>query len=308
MKSPIKVLYIAGPTRSGSTLLGNMLGEVRGVFNAGEVIDLWDRGILEGGRCGCGSSVPSCDVWRQVLEDAFGDLSQVDLPAMVRIRDREAHSRRVPWLLWAPGAAERLRSRVDEYISNLEKLYAAIQAITRCAVVVDASKNLGYAFVLAMSRLVDVYLVHMIRDPRATAYSWRRKKEGLRQDSPLQTALVWDSRNMAAELLGNQWRQRYTRVHYEDFVRRPEQTVSTLLEFVNQEPGDLPFIEGSDIVLGVNHSIYGNPNRFAGGRVPLQLDDEWRTGISTSDHLLTTTLTLPLLLRYGYPLRTRQPR
>ena len=40
----IKVLYIAGPSRSGSTFLSSILGEIQGIFNAGEVIDVWDKG------------------------------------------------------------------------------------------------------------------------------------------------------------------------------------------------------------------------------------------------------------------------
>ena len=42
------VLYIAGTGRSGSTVLANILGEVEGVFTAGEVRYLWQRGLREG--------------------------------------------------------------------------------------------------------------------------------------------------------------------------------------------------------------------------------------------------------------------
>ncbi len=308
MGNPIKVLYIAGPTRSGSTLLSNTLGEVSGVFNAGEVIDVWDRGILENGRCGCGSPVTTCDVWHRVFDVAYGNPAGVDLQKMVAMRDIAAHSHRVPWLLWAPNAASRLRVRLQEYIDNLEKLYAAIRTVTECAVVVDASKNLGYAFVLAMVPDVEVYLTHIVRDPRATAYSWRRKKEGLRQDHPLENALVWNSRNVVSELLRTQWSQRYIRVLYEDFVRRPTDTVATIMRHVGEDAVDLSFIAEQEISLGVNHSVYGNPNRFEGGRIRLRLDDEWRTGISTADHLLTTALTLPLLVHYRYPLGTGRRR
>lgn len=308
MRDAIKVLYIAGPTRSGSTLLSNTLGEVDGFFNAGEVIDVWDRGLLEDGRCGCGRPVRTCDLWHQVLDAAFGDLDETDLHAMVHMRDLAAHSHRVPWLLWAPGAASKLRAQLGDYIDGLGKLYAAIRTVTQCDVVVDASKNLGYAFVLAMVPDVEVHLAHVIRDPRATAYSWRRKKEGLRQDHPFQNALVWNSRNAVAELLGTRWRQSYQRVFYEDFVREPRNTVSRLMHQLGKDAADLRFIADREISLGVNHSVYGNPNRFDGGRVRLRLDDEWRTGISTADHLLTTAMTLPLLVRYRYGLGTGRRR
>ena len=39
----IKVLYIAGNGRSGSTLLGVLLGQIPGFFNVGEVRRVWDE-------------------------------------------------------------------------------------------------------------------------------------------------------------------------------------------------------------------------------------------------------------------------
>jgi hypothetical protein len=65
-----KVLFIMGMTRSGSTVLDNVLGEVDGFFSAGEVRLIWKRGILESRSCGCGSPVLECPVWREVVAAA----------------------------------------------------------------------------------------------------------------------------------------------------------------------------------------------------------------------------------------------
>ena len=65
-----RVLYIAGTGRSGSTLLANILGEVDGVFAAGEVRYLWQRGLTERRLCGCGVPVRECPVWSRVLAEA----------------------------------------------------------------------------------------------------------------------------------------------------------------------------------------------------------------------------------------------
>lgn len=50
----VRVLSIVGYTRSGSTLLDSILGELDGVFSAGELHYLWERGLLEHRTCGCG--------------------------------------------------------------------------------------------------------------------------------------------------------------------------------------------------------------------------------------------------------------
>ena len=41
------MLHISGEGRSGSALLGSLLGRRRGWFSAGEVRYLWQRGLIE---------------------------------------------------------------------------------------------------------------------------------------------------------------------------------------------------------------------------------------------------------------------
>jgi len=40
---PVAVLYVTGWCRSGSTVLGNILAEVPGVFHAGELVTALDE-------------------------------------------------------------------------------------------------------------------------------------------------------------------------------------------------------------------------------------------------------------------------
>ncbi len=63
----MKVVYVVSGTRSGSTVLDTVLGGIDGWFSSGELRFLWERGLLEGRRCGCGEPVTSCPVWSEVL-------------------------------------------------------------------------------------------------------------------------------------------------------------------------------------------------------------------------------------------------
>src|SRR5947208_16533925 len=63
----VKVLFIMGWTRSGSTILDNVLGELDGFFSTGELHYLWERGLLQNRLCGCGRAVPAGRVWSVVL-------------------------------------------------------------------------------------------------------------------------------------------------------------------------------------------------------------------------------------------------
>jgi hypothetical protein len=70
------------------------------------------------------------------------------------------------------------------------------------------------------------------------------------------------------------------------------------------DTGALSFV-GSDesgrwADLSVAHTASGNPMRFATGRIPIRLDDEWRTRMTAAHRGAVTLLTLPLLAHYGY--------
>lgn len=297
---PVKVLYIAGPSRSGSTFLSNILGELPGLFNAGEVIDLWDRGLLNNGQCSCSMPFNQCKVWANVLGEFFSQAQDSDIHEMIRFRDGAARSWRIPFYLAVPGQQEKMRTRLRPFLDNLVALYYSITVSTGCRVIVDASKNMGYAYLLGLSPDIELYCLHLIRDPRATAYSWRRKKAGLRQQSSFKTALTWISRNVTAGLLAERMMAGFMRLRYEDFVESPKVTVEQVLSLIQEEPDSLPFLTDKEVVLNRQHSIYGNPNRFRTGRVTIQTDDEWRRKIRMSDYLLVTALTWPLLFSYGY--------
>ena len=103
------VLYIAGTGRSGSTVLANILGEVDGVFTAGEVRYLWQRGLREGRLCGCGVPVRECPVWGDVLTRTgqLDDAGRVD--GIVSMLQRTGRIRNLPAIL--AGTSGRVRSR-----------------------------------------------------------------------------------------------------------------------------------------------------------------------------------------------------
>src|SRR5215471_1503195 len=68
----LRVVYLGGLGRSGSTLVERLLGELPGVCAVGEVVHLWERGVVEGERCGCGLAFADCGFWAKVGQAAFG--------------------------------------------------------------------------------------------------------------------------------------------------------------------------------------------------------------------------------------------
>ena len=176
--------------------------------------------------------------------------------------------------------------------------------------IVDSSKLPLYGRVLGEISGVERYVVHLVRDPRAVAYSWLRKKRRtpdkqshayMPQHHPFKSSLEWDLCNVAAEGLRDEAPGRYSMLRYEDFVAEPRPAVESILRLVGEEPRSLPFVSEREVELrGPNHNVGGNPIRFRTGVVELRPDREWITGMKSGDRRLVTALTLPLLARFGY--------
>lgn len=295
------VVYIGGAGRSGSTLLDNLLGSSPGWFSAGELRLLWSARQLWTHRCGCGLPLRNCDLWSAVLATT-GD---VDL-AWAADMDRRMLRSRQAWRVFRRGGISA-NPEEDRFVELTGRVPRAVSTVTGEPVVVDSSKSPTRVAVLAASGL-DVAVVHLVRDPRAIAWSWRRSAHARDETHPFTprttaaAAAEWTANNVAIETVVRRTGVRCTRVRYEDLVDDPARTLASIADLVGTEL-DVP-IAGSTATLCDNHTVAGNPSRFRTGAVSLRRDDEWRTRLAAGDRRLTTALTLPLLRRYRYPTRT----
>lgn len=303
----VRVLYIGGTGRTGSTLLSSLLGQYPAFFSAGEVAFLWRFGLVEGGLCSCGTPIRECRVWLSIFDRAYGGLEHVDGAEMVRIR-RKFNSVHLP-LMVTNRQRERLMHRASTFSEATERLYNGIAAATGSRVVVDSSKEPHYSYILRECRSLDVRFLHLVRDPRAVAYSWQRRKAEtglgggayMERRRPTKSAAYFDVSNVAAEVMWAREEHRYLRIRYEDFIARPGETLRTIAAFAGEAIDPSSVIHGDGAELAGTHSVWGNPNRFDRGRVTLGRDDAWRHALSRVDQGVVTAATLPLLRHYRYP-------
>lgn len=288
--SELKLMYIAGSGRSGSTLLARLLAEVPGFLNVGEAAHylLNEEAFRRGVPCGCGRAVAACDVWRNELRH---------FDAVVRAAaSRDIRSKTVPLLL-SPWQASRFRSRVSDVRGRLAGLYHRLARRSGARVIVESSKHPAFGFILADLPEIDARFVHLVRDPRAVVGSWSVSKGYIERMSFTSSALGWLRMNALVEVLFRVKRGG-VRLRYEDFVSQPRSTLEALVAFMGEPPGDLPFLVGSVARIGVQHMLGGNPDklnhtseiRIAPKRVQLPANRE----------CALLALTLPLALRYGY--------
>jgi hypothetical protein len=299
----VKVLFIMAHGASGTTLFGNTLNEVEGLFHPGELRTLWGEGLQGLQECGCGLPVTGCPLWSQVLDSGFGPdtESPLDVEAFDRWHRETTRARRVPRLLRMRPGRPTGWPALDRYQVVADRLYRAVAKATEARVVVDTSKRPGDAALLHLLPGIDPYFVHMVRDPRAVLYSWRRRNPATR---PLATLGNWSTYAVLHEAIRVvHGRGRSIHIRFEDFLARPRQVVERTLSLLRESPADLSFLADRSVQLSSNHTIAGHWMRFYKESVELRTDDEWRSRQPRRELIAATVVTLPLLVRYGYPIR-----
>jgi hypothetical protein len=311
MTEQVTVLYIGGHGRSGSTILAQTLGQIPGFVNVGELWQIWYRGLRENERCGCGRPFYSCEFWRAVGDEAFGGWDNVDVDKMVAFRPYLKSLRYAPHYILAVKTgihSRKINTLLEECGPVLQRLYRAIQRVSGAGVIVDSSKRSSYAALLNLLPFADLRVVHLVRDSRAVAYSWQRTKESpavvgglMPRMSPAKASRRWSLQNYSYALLSDF--ARLSRLRYEDFINDPSFYLAETLIRVgfDDEAGSLhDVVRGREISLSVDHTVSGNPSRFRTGKIELKPDEEWKVKMRGADKNVITTLTAPLLLKYGY--------
>ncbi len=308
-----KVLYVGGFGRSGSTLVGRVLGEAPGTICIGETRYLWSRGLIDDVQCGCGQFFRSCPFWTAVGKEAFGGWCRVDTKRFVEV-DRIINRFRALPFHGVPSLRPGFPAAINEYVSWLTKLYAAIAHVAGARTIIETSKDPSFASLLMRMPDNDVRIVHLVRDSRAVAYSWTRNKQlpspigkqkFMPQVRPTTTAAQWLASNAAFHVFAAQSAP-YIRVSYEGFVANPRDVLQKCSTFAD-ESFVLPNsqLNGKKVNLGNHHIFSGNPMRASAGWLEMHLDDEWQTMLPTRQFAEVTAITWPLLCLYGYPLIPR---
>ena len=120
--------------------------------------------------------VRSCPFWTGVFRQAFGGMEYVDSRRMFELSASLFRVRRIPQLL-CPSISRGFRDNLQYFSQVVTKLYRTTQEVSGCRVLIDSSKTNKYCVGLSRIPDIDLHVVHIVRDSRAVAYSWQRKKK-----------------------------------------------------------------------------------------------------------------------------------
>jgi hypothetical protein len=269
----MRVVYVAGASHSGSTLLHLMLGAHSRCVGLGEVartLAPGPEGIARTlkRRCSCGSSMEDCVFWSK--------------------------------------AASRL-SRNPE--SGLEGQYRVVlETFTDVfgpdRILVDSSKYLEPMHVLRRMPEVDLRVIHVIKDVRAWVISQgdkerKRSEKGktIERRSKARLFLQWYRQNRKIQRCLSEDKLPSMRLGYEELCFFPELMIDELCRLLGEEPEAAmlsPDASGCHVLRG-NKGTVDHAHHLDEQRAAIQYDHRW---LYRNDWLLWSLL-LPRIMRFN---------
>ena len=302
----IKVLFVTGSGRSGTTLFDRVLGQSTKTFSAGELRHILERSFQENQLCGCKKPFQECDIWNEIVDEAFDEKTKdkQHFRSLLEIQKRLARLRYLP-LMGLKKNKENFNKLRNEF---LKPLYSSIYKINKNKYIIDSSKIPTYFYMLSQCNFIDLHVVHMIRDSRAVAFWWQKKK--IRPEikdkktympniSPFRSSIDWVVFNLLILIIKHRIpSSKFVTIRYEDFVTSPKTCIKKIYDFAGIDD-NLDFFENDNSVhLKPSHTVSGNPMRFKKGLISIQIDNQWVKEMSFSDKLLVTILTFPVLAKF----------
>lgn len=293
MNPPIKLIYVVGLGHSGSTLLDLILGSHSSIESVGELKDFGeyfpgeyfpnDRLPREKCICTCGLPANECEYWHKVRSETE--------------------------LICGKSNAELKFNEQKQFEENNYRLMEAILDISGKRIICDSSKSYPRLKKFLNSELFDVFILHLVRDGRAVAFSYKKAGERLKKQGKLLTGQekslygyykqLWHWQKINIKL-HSQFKNldNYLCIRYEDLVAAPQEYISKILQIINLEfeRNQLEFWKFN------HHNIDGNRMRVK-GKQEIKQDRSYLERLSTKEWRLGTILALPGLKLFNYSIQ-----
>lgn len=282
-----QVLYIMGAGRCGSTILSILLSKHEHMEAVGE-IKMWPRhrGLPRDKETKAGNY----RFWSKVLDrylEAKGGIP--DFNDLERIC-RSVESYRNVIHFFCGQIPQDLASAYDKH--NI-RLLSAIYMVSKKKIIVDSSKNVCRAYSLLKNFGETTRVIHLIRDPRGTVWSFMKK--GIEQESKTYFRTIFDytALNLAGIAIRRLFPTKVLKITYEDLTCQTAATINKILTFMELNvKGD----EGRCLT----GSTFHLPNMIDGNRIRkndsivFRPDEEWKQGLPLTYKVLTQIFAMPV--------------
>lgn len=278
-------------TRSGSTLLDQLLGAHSRVVSLGEVQHIvayvrQDRSLYDPDHplvCSCGKRIDGCEFWQRVerrLGRSFGTLNLV--PRFVAGSESNHRSRKPvrailrrileahPDSFNNPLMAKLMNSR--GVAADSFALFDAIFAVGKVDYLVDSSKSSLRFRCLYEHQPERMVALVLARDYRGTIHSKIKRGRDLKRSAKNWTKQLTQIRKFTRDVPQRQ----LLHVRYEDICNDPPTEMGRICDFLGIDFTDRLLSRPTDNV----HHLGGSPSKFDPGKRTIELDRTYLNAFS----------------------------
>lgn len=298
----MKLVYLVSNHNAGSTPIALVANAHPDMVSPGEMVGPGGRfhGAL-GPVCSCGKEVAVCPFWQEVgiryramgfpwQPDRWGlDFRFPGFPLLSRIalNRPDAFSWRTPLFARLPWFLDRIQEMLDRNAAFAQ----IILDVSGRKVVLDASKHQMRLYHLSRIKMLDLRVVHLIRDPRGWCNS-RRKNF----NEPVnQNALRWSEQNISIDqIVSHINKEKRIVLRYEEFCENPQATMARIWALA-----DLPEVPVPEDLNTISHHLLGNRMRTR-KNLKISQDLSWQNELSTGERAIIEQITASTAQRFGY--------
>lgn len=286
----IRYVCMPGSPFTGSTLLGALLNEHPECASIGAAVGLTSRADLSTYRCTCGRLFRECEFWNDIAAKTRELGHPVEVfnagPWNTHLRlskNRLINAVLVRSLGWDPlndardaviWRIPRAKRAIIEAGWNSWSLASAVLDRTGKRVFVDTARDHQRPKYLAIHPLLDIRVIHLVRDPRGNTASIMKHTGA----DAATAARQWRHYNVeAARARRYLPAQSWLHLQYEDLCADPAATLDRVSDFLGVSP------VGSQPGTGPHEShIIGNRTRLK-GHSEIREDRSWQTRLNDGD-------------------------
>lgn len=298
------ILMISGSGRSGTTILSLLLSQSTDAHNVGQIRNLW-QGYAKNVTCVCGSPLRTCSFWGVLRQQLYPDYSEADfLQTMQLMLDFKAEAASLSDWSDKTELAALARSH-DIFLKLYRNLLDAVFEQTGAQFLVDSSKSPEIALAAQLVGIADIYVLNVVRDPRAVACSWQKKGADVAKMME-----VWRNRQVRLSNWAESSRLKHRQLRYEDFVAEPVPALQGVLNWIGSN-----LLEGVIDANNIAHINWDNQHLFppANEKVlaekraiqEIKAPQDWRLQQNNHLHEMALHYTSPIGIDYVQNLKSQ---
>lgn len=276
-----------------------LLSQNDDAINVGQIRDL-PSAMRKNAPCSCGNPLKQCEFWKPIVRDLPGKRPLAKLIEGYK-EFRKAARNAGPW----NDAQVRARLIEDhgEYLKKLAKLYHTAAQHAGNRTLVDSSKSPEIALALGLVEGFDLYILNLVRDPRAVVCSWKKKTDDLQRLAG--RAREWKLRQEWLSQLGQLQPDHFKLLRYEDLTSAPRETIEQLLGWAKLDTSTTHFVSNDKANVSWNDlHLFPPANegvlKAKATSIKIRTADSWRKPENSELHAIGEEEAFPEAEAYGY--------